>query len=255
MVSSVSLASYQFPMNALFISLGLNTLVLASAILFIAKKGGVSYVQMKLSRVSQKRYNSAIPVTNLRYYLQKVSQFQLLPISHSDIVFLGDSITDECEWIELLENPQIKNRGISSDTTMGILHRLDDIVIGQPAKIFIMVGINNFIHYQQSSTEILADYKKIVTEICDRSPQTEIFIQSVLPINRTKSGLNVSGCEIVQLNSYLQELATEYSLTYIELYSYFSNEQGQLNDFYTLDGVHLNGQAYSIWKQVIAKYI
>jgi len=242
-------------MNVLFISLSLNTLALALAILFIAKKGGISYLQIKFLRVNQKRDRSDIRVANPRYYLQKIGQFQLLPISNSDIVFLGDSITDECEWIELLKNSQIKNRGISGDTTMGILHRLEDIVIGQPAKIFIMIGINNFIHFQQSSAEILADYRKIVTEICDRTPQTEIFIQSVLPINQTKSGLNVSDRELVQLNSYLQELATEYSLTYIDLFSYLSDEQHQLKDCYTLDGVHLNGQAYSIWKQVIEKYI
>jgi len=242
-------------MNVLFISLSLNTLALALAILFIAKKGGISYLQIKFLRVNQKRDRSDIRVANPRYYLQKIGQFQLLPISNSDIVFLGDSITDECEWIELLKNSQIKNRGISGDTTMGILHRLEDIVIGQPAKIFIMIGINNFIHFQQSSAEILADYRKIVTEICDRTPQTEIFIQSVLPINQTKSGLNVSDRELVQLNSYLQELATEYSLTYIDLFSHLSDEQHQLKDCYTLDGVHLNGQAYSIWKQVIEKYI
>ncbi|URD51286.1 GDSL-type esterase/lipase family protein [Chroococcidiopsis sp. CCNUC1] len=242
-------------MNALFISLSLNALALTLAILFVAKKGGVSYLRTKLSRFARNRDRFRIQVANPSYYLQRVSQFQLAPISNSDIVFLGDSITDECEWSELLENPHVKNRGISGDTTMGVLHRLEDIVSSQPAKIFIMIGINNFIHYQQSAVEILVDYQKIIVEICDRSPQTEIFIQSVLPINRTKSGLNVSDREILQLNSALQKLATEYSLTYIDLYSYLSDEQHQLKECYTLDGVHLNGQAYSIWKQVIEKYI
>ncbi|PSB42549.1 G-D-S-L family lipolytic protein [Cyanosarcina cf. burmensis CCALA 770] len=242
-------------MNALFISLSLNALALTLAILFVAKKGGVSYLRTKLSRSARNRDRFRIQVANPSYYLQRVSQFQLAPISNSDIVFLGDSIADECEWSELLENPHVKNRGISGDTTMGVLNRLEDIVSSQPAKIFIMIGINNFIHYQQSAVEILVDYQKIIVEICDRSPQTEIFIQSVLPINRTKSGLNVSDREILQLNSALQQLATEYSLTYIDLYSYLSDEQHQLKECYTLDGVHLNGQAYSIWKQVIEKYI
>ncbi|MDZ4873661.1 MAG: hypothetical protein CLLPBCKN_003057 [Chroococcidiopsis cubana SAG 39.79] len=242
-------------MNALFISLSLNALALTLAILFVAKKGGVSYLRRKLSRSARNRDRFRIQVANPSYYLQRVSQFQLAPISNSDIVFLGDSITDECEWTELLENPHVKNRGISGDTTMGVLNRLEDIVSSQPAKIFIMIGINNFIHYQQSAVEILVDYQKIIVEICDRSPQTEIFIQSVLPINRTKSGLNVSDREILQLNSALQQLATEYSLTYIDLYSYLSDKQHQLKECYTLDGVHLNGQAYSIWKHVIEKYM
>lgn len=246
---------YQVPMNAFFISLSFNTLFLILTTFLIAKKGGISYLQAKLLKISQNCDRSGVQVANSVYYLQKLSQFQLLPISNADLVFLGDSITDECEWAELLENPRIKNRGISSDTTMGILHRLEDIVIAQPAKIFIMVGINNLIHYQQTSDAILADYRKILTKICDRSPQTEIFIQSVLPINRIKSGLNISNRAIVNLNSALQELAIEYSLTYIDLFSHLSDGQNQLNECYTLDGVHLNGQAYSIWKQVIAKYV
>ena len=138
---------------------------------------------------------------------------------------------------------------------MGVLQRLEDIVSSQPAKIFIAIGINNFIHYQQSPNEISADYKKILTKIRDRSSQTEIIIQSVLPINRTKSGLNISDRDIWQLNSALQELATEYSLTYIDVFSHLADAQQQLNECYTLDGVHLNGQAYSIWKQIIEQYI
>lgn len=242
-------------MKVLFISLGFNTLALALAALFVAKKGGIFYLRQKLSKLDPKRDRSHLQVANPKYYLQKVSQFQLLPISHSDIVFLGDSITDECAWSELLDHDRIKNRGISGDTTMGILHRLEELVTSQPAKIFIAIGINNLIHYQQSAAEILVDYRKIITEIRDRAPQTEIYIQSVLPINRIKSGLNVSDREILQLNSDLQKLAAEYSLTYIDLYSNLSNEQHQLDECYTLDGVHLNGRAYAVWKQVIEKYI
>ncbi|OWY68391.1 G-D-S-L family lipolytic protein [cyanobacterium TDX16] len=242
-------------MKILLFSLGFNVLGLVLTTLFIARKGGISYLQLKFSKLQKQRDRLRLQVANPVYYLQRVSQFQLAPICNSDIVFLGDSITDECEWSELLENPHVKNRGISGDTTMGVLNRLEDIVSSQPAKIFIMIGINNFIHYQQSAVEILVDYQKIIVEICDRSPNTEVFIQSVLPINRAKSGLNVSDREILQLNSALQKLATESSLTYIDLYSYLSDEQHQLKECYTLDGVHLNGQAYSIWKHVIEKYV
>lgn len=102
--------------------------------LFIAKKGGITYLSTKISNVIAK--SQAIQVPNQPYYLHQTSLFQILPKSKSDIIFLGDSITDECEWAELLKNPQIKNRGISGDTTMGILHRLEDVVKSQPKKIF-----------------------------------------------------------------------------------------------------------------------
>jgi lysophospholipase L1-like esterase len=39
------------------------------------------------------------------------------------------------------------------------------------------------------------------------------------------------------------------------LYSHLADSQNQLDDRYTLDGVHLNGQAYLVWKEVIEKYV
>ncbi|MGL4621995.1 MAG: GDSL-type esterase/lipase family protein, partial [Chroococcidiopsis sp.] len=115
-------------MKILFFSLGLNVLGLVLTTLFIARKGGISYLRLKFSKLQKQRDRLRLQVANPVYYLQRVSQFQLAPICNSDIVFLGDSITDECEWSELLENPHVKNRGISGDTTMGVLNRLEDIV-------------------------------------------------------------------------------------------------------------------------------
>ena len=40
---------------------------------------------------------------------------------------LGDSITDEAQWDELLNSTTIQNRGISGDTTSGVLDRLNSM--------------------------------------------------------------------------------------------------------------------------------
>ena len=77
------------------------------------------------------------------YYYHKKEHFETLPKSKKDIIFLGNSITDNCEWAELFNNPHIKNRGIGGDDTDGILERLSDITSGQPAKIFLMIGTND----------------------------------------------------------------------------------------------------------------
>ena len=52
----------------------------------------------------------------------------MLPLHSSDIVFLGNSITDGCEWAELFENRHVKNRGISGDRSGWLLERLDSII-------------------------------------------------------------------------------------------------------------------------------
>lgn len=58
------------------------------------------------------------------YYSQRATLFEQLPITSQDILFVGNSITDGCEWAELLGNAHVKNRGISGDVVMGVYDRL-----------------------------------------------------------------------------------------------------------------------------------
>ena len=48
-------------------------------------------------------------------------------------MFLGNSITDGCEWAgSCSNNRHVKNRGISGDRSGWLLDRLDPIVRGHP---------------------------------------------------------------------------------------------------------------------------
>lgn len=76
------------------------------------------------------------------YHFQRRSLFDVLPLHSSDIVFLGNSITDGCEWAELFENRHVKNRGISGDRSGWLLERLDSIIAAHPKKLFLMIGTN-----------------------------------------------------------------------------------------------------------------
>ena len=51
------------------------------------------------------------------YNYQRRSLFEVLPVLSSDIVFLGNSITDGCEWAELFNNRHVKNRGIPKSSS------------------------------------------------------------------------------------------------------------------------------------------
>ena len=77
------------------------------------------------------------------YYHQRVTLFRALPQTKEDIIFLGNSITDGGEWGELFNDIKIKNRGISGDITAGVLHRLDELANGKPAKVFLLIGVND----------------------------------------------------------------------------------------------------------------
>jgi len=189
------------------------------------------------------------------YYWHKLNQFTKLPQSESDIIMLGDSITDEGEWIELLSNINVKNRGISGDTTERVLYRLDPILAGKPKQIFLMIGINDLINTSKSVFQTLESYEKILHEFREKTPNTEIFIQSVLPVNNNVYLYWQDDNNILKLNLGLKELAKKFNYQYIDLFSHLLDSEKQLDTRYTKDGLHLNGEAYLVWKSVIEKYL
>lgn len=192
------------------------------------------------------------------YYDQRATLFESLPVTASDIIFLGNSITDGCEWAELFGNPHFKNRGISGDVIMGVYDRLAPTLKGKPAKIFLMIGINDVSH-DLSADSILVMYKKLVNKIRVETPKTKLYIQSVLPVNdeftRFPKVHNKTQV-ILDINKGLKLLAKEKGCAYIDIYSHLIAPGTQsLNKKYTNDGLHLLGPGYLIWKEVLKPYV
>jgi lysophospholipase L1-like esterase len=233
-----------------------NALFLAIVIIFAAQKGGVPYLLDKIAFLLGKE-TKLVPMTDNPYYIDKTQHFSTLSITNSDIVFLGDSLTDYCEWAELLEDTRIKNRGISGDRTDGILPRIDEILAGKPQKLFLTIGINDLVQGRAVS-DLIENYRLILDKIRDNPPE-RVFVCSVLPINNQKSAsklnIKLNNQKVLAANAQLQELARNYSYQYIDLFSAFSDENNELDPQYTTDGVHLNGKAYLHWQGIVEKNV
>lgn len=240
---------------ACLISILCNLLFLGLGILFISKRGGVSYL---LSKVSSLIRGGLVitPREEIPYQCDKISHFQTLPATNSEIIFLGDSLTDSCEWSELFGDFQLKNRGISGDRTDGLLSRVDDILKSNPQKIFLMIGINDLTQGVKTA-QIVSNYRRILEKIKMQTPETKVFIQSILPLNNRKSqeklGLRLDNEKVTSVNANLKDLAQEFSFYYIDLFFAFCDEENALNSRYTTDGIHLNGNGYLLWKEIIKK--
>ncbi|MCK3684728.1 GDSL-type esterase/lipase family protein [Maribellus sp. YY47] len=192
------------------------------------------------------------------YYYRRASLFEKLRVNSNDIVFLGNSITDGAEWNELFDHPNIKNRGISGDITQGILDRLNPIVSGKPAKLFLMIGINDMSRSIGQDT-IVDNIAKIIDEFQTKSPDTKIYLQSILPVNDNFTNYKKhAACQkqVPEINKELKKLAAKRKITYIDLFPHFTNETGiQLNEKYTNDGLHLMGDGYLVWVDLIKDYV
>lgn len=208
-----------------------------------------AYPQQPAAVTDSSRYSA--------YWWHSKDMYDHLPDTRNEIVFLGNSITDGAEWYELLGNKRIRNRGISADVTEGVLLRLDAITKLKPAKIFIMIGVND-IARNMTTGEITANYRTILERIRTESPKTKVFIESVLPVNpATGMALNHTNktAQIMELNEKLKELATEFGHTYIDLFSVMADSNNHLPRKYSIDGLHLSYEGYRVWTEAIRPYV
>ena len=192
------------------------------------------------------------------YNLQRRSLFEVLPVYSSDIVFLGNSITDGCEWAELFNNRHVKNRGISGDRSSWMLDRLDPIVGGQPRKLFLLIGTND-LAAGTPAAEVVANVRKIVERFQSESPRTKLYVQSVFPVNDSfkkyaaKHGRH--DADIVAVNKGLQALCAEKGIVYIDLWTLLADKNGKLRADLTNDGLHLMGEGYIVWRDAVLPYV
>lgn len=191
------------------------------------------------------------------FYDQRRSFFESMPVTHNETIMLGNSITNGASWDEIFPDVNIKNRGISGDVTLGVLDRIEEITRRQPRKIFILIGINDIARDIRVDT-IVANYASILDQIKNKSPHSQVYIQSLMPTNDAYSDFkNHQGKtdKILELNERLGQLAKDHKLTFIDLYPSFSNRYGKLNEEYTNDGLHLTGKGYVFWSQILKPYI
>jgi lysophospholipase L1-like esterase len=225
--------------------LGALSVALFLTLLFIIYRDG--YFDALYKTVNAVPYSYA----DNAQYTQRETLFEASPSTHADIIFIGDSITARGEWQEFFPDKIVLNRGIDSDVTEGVYNRLDTIIDKQPDKIFLMIGIND-IRQGIDKNVTLDFYAKILDKLTDNLSDCTIYVQSILPVN---SSTGIDNCNVQALNTAIKALADERSLTYIDLYSLLADTNNDLPKDYSIDGVHMTGDGYSIWIEALKKYM
>jgi len=165
--------------------------------------------------------------------------------ANADVIMLGDSITDNGEWAELFPNVRILNRGISGQTTSEMLGRLDEIISRKPKKVLILGGINDLAS-EVSPRDVCNNIAKIVEIL--QSHDIKPVVQSIIFVRESfKPGLNKK----VQItNEMLADWCKQHAVIFLDLNSKLS-QHNQLLEIITNDGLHLNGQGYILWAEMI----
>ena len=195
------------------------------------------------------------PFRNHRY-----DSFKVLETNNESIVFIGNSITDMHCWPEAFKTSTgeylpIVNRGNSGTYSTEQSNNLESYINGKPKKVFMMIGTNDIAisgGLNFSGEQVLAYVKSIVERIHARSPQTKIYLYSIL---KNKTGNRVEATwlhtnEIVK--EYVETMNVDW-LTYIDLYDKLAGvAQGGV---WSYDYLHLTAAAYQVWCETICEYL
>lgn len=175
-------------------------------------------------------------------------------------ILLGDSLS---LWFptELLPGRRVwMNQGISGEQTQGVLDRLSVLDRAEVNTIFLMIGINDLI-WGQSDDQIIRNYRAIMAALSQQHPDTQIVVQSILPHGAAASTwesrdrlLALPNDRVRAMNESLKIIAADYGAKYLDLYTLFSNGEGNLRPDLTTDGLHLNREGYLVWRAAIALY-
>lgn len=189
------------------------------------------------------------------YYVQKVAIFteENKSIESCDAVFIGDSLTDWCDFNTYYPNCNFLNRGIGGDTTKGLLKRMKVSVYDvNPKVIVVLIGANDVFGGIELSKSI-ETYDRILKSIKRDLPNTKIIVQSNYPMG---GNLVICNEPLIEMNKETIKLAQKYQCTFVDMYTpLFSEELQQLNPNYTIDGVHLNSNGYKVVTNILKPII
>ena len=193
------------------------------------------------------------------FYQQKISEFgQMRPVDSTDVVMVGDGLTEYAgDWNKLLQWRHIRNRGIAGDRIKGVASRLHSILQGKPKALFLMAGTNDILEKETLPT-VLHDYIDLINLVRKTSPETKLYVQSLLPVNETFSNERLSGMTntIASFNVQLRHYCERYHVGYINIFKRFVRHgTNEMRRELTSDGLHLTPFGYKVWAFELKKYL
>ena len=163
------------------------------------------------------------------------------------VVFLGDSITQGWGGGLGAAFPGIKvaNRGISGDTTRGVLLRLqEDVLALNPAAIVLLMGTNDL--EEGATPEIIAgNLRLIVAGLEQHDARMPIVLCQVFPSSQAKKR---PADQIKAINAlYRAAVKNDAQITYLETWPLFADPSGDALAGEFPDLLHPNEAAYAKW--------
>lgn len=191
----------------------------------------------------------------------KYRELNQISVIEPNIIFIGDSIIEYYPLQELLGTAKtIVNRGIRGYQTGLLLDNLDAHLYGDAVdQIVLLIGTND-IGKDVPMNEALNNLESVIQTISRDYPLSQIKLVSILPVNESENFKQTvyirTNEKIKKWNQAYQELASAYmQVEYVSVFEHLLDQEGQLKEVYTTDGLHLSISGYHILSEALRDYI
>lgn len=176
----------------------------------------------------------------------------------SSVAFIGDSRTQglimynglknvqDYSYIGLMVDTAITKKFVQTSNGEKIT-LLQDMKNKDVKTVYIMLGVNEL---GWSYPEVFkVKYKELIEEIRKVKPNCKIYIQSIIPMTKSKSDSDkiFNNENVAKFNKLIQEVANEENVTYLDVKSALINSQGYLPEDASTDGIHLDPHYCKKW--------
>lgn len=183
------------------------------------------------------------------FITHRYDSFKACRVSDRSVVFIGNSITNMGNWHEhFADNPLVVNRGNSGACSYEALENLESILVGKPAKIFVMIGTNDIGTATGTPESIAKNGLALIERVKNESPETKVHIVSTFP---SSNGLR-SPENHAEINRLLKAVCEETQTTFIDLWD---DMQGILDNSISADHLHVTERGYYIWSTALLPYL
>ncbi|MCC7373007.1 MAG: DUF1080 domain-containing protein [Verrucomicrobiales bacterium] len=163
------------------------------------------------------------------------------------VVFLGDSITQGWgdDFASFFPGMKIANRGISGDTTRGLLIRLEqDVLKLEPKAVVLLIGTNDLEEHADPET-IDGNLGILLSRLKARDPKMPVVLCLVFPSSETKHRPADAIKKVNQL--YAKRVKGDAQVTVIDTWTLFADAKGDAKPEEFPDLLHPNAVGYRKW--------
>lgn len=209
-----------------------------------------------------KRMGEAIKKQGKADQQKKIKCFAQLNRAAKDggILFTGSSLMEQFPICELCMDAGITvpvyNRGVGGFTTEDFLENIHVQLLDlKPAKVFINIGTNDMNpQYGDAWMEhLLSNYRQILKQCQEQLPNTEVYLMAYYPVNDHMPERPFymsfmfavrSNSNIAKVNREMEKMASEFGYHFINVNEGLTDENGDLKEAYTMEGIHMYPDAY-----------